>query len=65
MPHTHNKLLHTGKALCQNIVTSLSDSGLEIQLCRSQTMHGVGNIAGRGAVYAALSTKESARIVYH
>ena len=36
----------TGRALCQNIMKSISDAGLDNQLCRSQTMDGAGNMAG-------------------
>ena len=36
----------TGEAICQSIMKSLSNAGLDIALCQSQTMDSAGNMAG-------------------
>ena len=43
----------TGEALCQSAVKCLTDSGLDIKLCRSQTLDGAGNMAGKHAGFAS------------
>ena len=55
----------TGQAICMNIIKALTNNGLDIQYCRSQTMDGAGNMAGTQAGCAALFTKESPKAVYH
>ena len=55
----------TGQAICMNIIKALTNNGLDIQYCRSQTMDGVGNMAGTQAGCAALFTEESLKAVYH
>ena len=55
----------TGEALCQNVIQALTDAGLDIKLCRSQTMDGAGNMAGKYAGFAARFLKESPRALYH
>ena len=37
----------TGEALCDLIVRSLTEVGLDIQNCRAQTMDGAGNMSGK------------------
>ena len=54
----------TGEALCQKIIQSLTTAGLDIQYCRSQTMDGAGNMAGRQKGCAACFTKHSPKAVY-
>ena len=55
----------TGEALCQNVIQALTDAGLDIKLCRSQTMDGAGNMAGKYAGFATRFLKESPRALYH
>ena len=60
----------TGEALCGLIilsmpnVRSMPNIDLNIQLCRSQTMDGTGNISGKNLGCAAQFTSQSPR-VYH
>ena len=37
----------TGEAICQSIMKSLCNAGLDIALCRSQTIDGAGNMVKR------------------
>ncbi|WAR18850.1 P52K-like protein [Mya arenaria] len=55
----------TGEAFCDNIIQSLTEVGLDTQLCRSQTMDGAGNMAGKNAGCAARFTRHSPRALYH
>ena len=55
----------TGEALCEKIIESLTNAGLDIQFCRSQTMDGAGNMSGKQAGCAARFTKQCPRAVYH
>ena len=55
----------SGQSLCQHIIKSLTDVGLDIKNCRSKTMDGAGNMSGKNIGCAALFTKESPRAVYH
>ena len=55
----------TSEALCQSAVKCLIDSGLDIKLCRSQTLHGAGNMAGKHAGFASHFLKLSPRAYYH
>jgi len=55
----------TGASLCKKIIEALTQHGLDIQFCRSQTMDGAGNMAGHVKGCAALFTKESPKAVYH
>ena len=34
----------TGEALCHNAIEALTGVGLDVKLCRSQTMDGAGNM---------------------
>lgn len=55
----------SGEALCKLIIKSLTDVGLDTQLCRSQTMDGAGNMSGKYSGCAARFTAHSPRTVYH
>lgn len=55
----------TGEALCDDIVSSLTEAGLDIQFCRSQTMEGAGNMAGKQAGCAARFKLLSPKADYH
>ncbi len=54
----------TGEALCTNIIESLSKAGLDVNLCRFQTMDGAGNMAGSQSGCAARFTRENPKAVY-
>ena len=54
-----------GETLCNLIVRSLTDAGLDIQDCRSQTMDGAGNMAGKNIGCAAQFSRLSPKAVYH
>ncbi|VDH96631.1 Hypothetical predicted protein [Mytilus galloprovincialis] len=43
----------TGESLCNLVFQSLASNGLDIQLCRSQTMDGAGNMSGKNVGCAA------------
>lgn len=55
----------TGEAVCDIIVTSLSEAGLDVQNCRSHTMAGVGNMSGKQAGCAAHVKLISPKATYH
>ncbi|VDI02111.1 Hypothetical predicted protein [Mytilus galloprovincialis] len=55
----------TGESLCNLVVQSLASNGLDIQLCRSQTMDGAGNMSGKNVGCAAQLTRISPRAMYH
>lgn len=55
----------SGQALCTKIIESLTNVGLDTQLCRSQTMDGSGNMAGKYNGCAAKFTEHSPRATYH
>jgi hypothetical protein len=55
----------TGEAICDKLVTSLRNVGLDISFCRSQTMDGAGNMAGHQKGCAALFRKQSPKAIYH
>ena len=55
----------TGEALCQSAAKCLTDSGLDIKLCRSQTLDGAGNMAGKHAGFASRFLKLFPRASYH
>lgn len=55
----------TGDAICNNIVKSLTEAGLDIQFCRSQTMDGAGNMSGKQAGCAARFQLLSPKANYH
>ena len=37
----------TGEVICDKIIESLTKAALDLKLCRSQTMDGAGNMAGK------------------
>jgi len=55
----------TGKELCGHIVKSLEEVGLDIQMCRSMTTDGAGNMAGKQMGCAARFARLSPKAVYH
>jgi len=55
----------TGEAICDAIVDVLTVAGLDIQLCRSQTMDGAGNMSGKHAGCAARFKLLSPKAQYH
>ena len=55
----------SGKSLCRHIIKSLTDVGLYIKNCRSETKDGAGNMSGQNVGCAALFTEQSPRAVYH
>ena len=55
----------TGEALCENIIGTLAKASLDISSCRSQTLDGAGNMAGKHVGCAALITKASPKALYH
>lgn len=55
----------SGQVLCTKIIESLTNVGLDTQLCRSQTMDGAGNMAGKYNGCAAKFTEHSPRATYH
>ena len=55
----------TGEELCGHIVKALEEAGLDIQMCRSMTMDGAGNMAGKQMGCAARLTCLSPKAVYH
>ena len=55
----------TGEMICEKIVNSLNGVQLDISKCRSQTMDGAGNMAGRQHGCAALFRQRSPKAVYH
>ena len=54
-----------GDAICNNIVKSLMEAGLDIQFCRSHTMDGAGNMSGKQAGCAARFQLLSPKANYH
>mgnify|MGYP000751363744 FL=1 len=54
----------TGEAICNNVVSCLTKLGLNIQNCRSQTMDGAGNMAGKHSGCAARFTQLSPKACY-
>ncbi|WAQ94737.1 LOW QUALITY PROTEIN: P52K-like protein [Mya arenaria] len=54
----------TGEAICDNIIKSLTEVSFDTQLCRSQTMDGAGNMAGKNGCPARF-TRHSPRALYH
>lgn len=55
----------TGEDLCENLIKSQQSCGLDVQFCRSMTMDGAGNMAGKQAGCAARFTQQSPRALYH
>ena len=55
----------TGEALCHNAIEALTGVGLDVKLCRSQTMDGAGNMSGKYSGFAAQLRKESPKATYH
>ena len=55
----------TGKDLCDKLIKSQQSCGLDIRFCRSMTMDGAGNMAGKQAGCAARFTEQSPKAVYH
>ena len=55
----------TGEAICNSVVQSLESVGLDIGLCRSQTMDGAGNMSGKTKGFAARFAQLSPRAIYH
>ena len=54
-----------GEDLCQSIIESLTEAGLEPDHYRSQTMDGAGNMAGCNKGCAANFNKVAPRALYH
>jgi hypothetical protein len=57
--------LISGAAIADKIIESISEVGLDLIKCRSQTMDGAGNMAGRIKGCAALITEKYPKAVYH
>ena len=55
----------TCEALCQSAVKCLTDSGLDIKLCRSQTLDGTGSMARKHAGFASHFFKLSPQASYN
>ena len=55
----------SGKDLCENIIKSQQSCGLDIRFCRTMTMDGAGNMAGKQAGCAARFTEQSPKALYH
>lgn len=55
----------TGVEIASKLIESLSNAGLDTQLCRSQTMDGAGNMSGKYNGCAAKFREHSPKAVYH
>ena len=54
----------TGETLANKIMDSLTKAGLDIKLCRFQTMDGAGNMAGKKSGCSTRITKENPKALY-
>ena len=52
-------MITTGEALCHNAIEALTTVGLDVKLCRSQTMDGADNTSGKYSGFATQLRKES------
>ena len=52
------------KELCENLIKSLQGCGLDVLTCRSMTMDGAGNMAGKQAGCAVRFTEQSPKALY-
>jgi len=52
----------TGKDLCDKLIKSQQSCGLDIRFCRSMTMDGAGNMAGKQAGCVARFTEQSPKV---
>ncbi|CAG2195051.1 unnamed protein product [Mytilus edulis] len=55
----------TGVEIASKLIESLSNAGLDTQLCRSQTMDGTGNMSGKYNGCAAKFREHSPKAVYY
>ena len=55
----------TGEAICDSIIIRLNEIGLYPNYCRSQTMDGEANMAGKYSGVAATFTEQYPLTVYH
>ena len=55
----------TGEAICDSIINKFNEIGLDPNYCRSKTMDGAGNMAGKYSGVAARFTEQYPITVYH